>query len=60
MMTADLKDGWQRVRKALEKCDRPAAEISAWCKAMLESDRVGFTARKPRQSLRQRFQTVSG
>lgn len=59
MMTEDIEGGLQVVLKALANCDLPAADILAWCKAMLESDRVGFIARKPLESLRQRFQATS-
>jgi hypothetical protein len=59
MMTEDIEDGLQVVLKALEKSDLPAAEIVAWCTAMLESDRVRFIARKPLESLRTRCQAAS-
>jgi hypothetical protein len=41
------------------KCDLPAAEIIARCSAMLNNDRVRLIARKPLQSLRNRFQTAA-
>jgi hypothetical protein len=37
----------------------PAAEVIAWCSAMLDNDRVGFIAREPLQSLRNHFQTIA-
>jgi uncharacterized Zn finger protein len=52
MMTADIEDCLSVVLKTLPKCDLPAAEIIAWCSAMLDNDRVGFIAREPLQSLR--------
>jgi hypothetical protein len=59
MMTADIEECLGVVLKALPKCDLPAAEVIAWCSAMLESDRVGFIAREPLQSLRQHFQAIA-
>ena len=41
-----------------EKCDLPAAEVIAWCSAMLEADRMGFIARKPLEALRGRLQAA--
>jgi hypothetical protein len=52
LMTEDIEGCWHVVLKALDECDLPAAEVVAWCSAMLESDRVGFIAREPLQSLR--------
>jgi hypothetical protein len=59
MMTADIEECLGVVFKALPKCDLPAAEVIAWCSAMLESDRVGFIAQEPLQSLRQHFQAIA-
>ena len=39
----------------MEKSDRTAAEIYAWCTSMLQSDRVRFIARERLESLRKRF-----
>jgi hypothetical protein len=47
------------VLKTLETCDLPAADIIAWCSAMLDNDRVGFIAREPLQSLRNRLQAAA-
>jgi uncharacterized Zn finger protein len=58
LMTEDIEDCLRVVLKPLEKCDLPAAEIIAWCSAMLEKDRVGFIAREPLQSLRKRLQAA--
>src|SRR3954468_20155677 len=59
LMTEDIEDCLKVVLEALRKCDLPAAEVIAWCSAMLESDRVGFIAREPLQSLRKRFQATA-
>ena len=59
MMTEDIEECLNVVLKALRKCDLPAAEVIAWCSAMLENDRVGFIAREPLQSLRNHFQTTA-
>jgi hypothetical protein len=59
LMTEDIEDCLRVVLKLLEKCDLPAAEIIAWCSAMLENDRVGFIAREPLQSLRKRLQAAA-
>jgi len=52
LMTEDIEDCLRVVLKTLERCDLPAAEIIAWCSAMLDNDRVGFISREPLQSLR--------
>jgi hypothetical protein len=59
LMTDDLEDCLGVVLKALGKSDLPAAEIIAWCSAMLDNDRVGFIAQKPLESLRTRFQAAA-
>ena len=59
LMTEDIEDCLSVVLEALRKCDLPAAEVIAWCSAMLENDRVGFIAREPLQSLRNHFQTTA-
>lgn len=59
MMTQDIEDCLNVVAKALMKCDLPAADIIAWCSAMLTNDRVGFIAREPLQSVRTHFQTAA-
>jgi uncharacterized Zn finger protein len=56
LMTEDIEDGLNVVLKALRKCDLAAAEVIAWCTAMLDADRVGFIASEPLQSLRDHFQ----
>ena len=60
MMTEEIVDGLSVVLEALTKCDLPAAEVIAWCSAMLENDRVGFIAREPLQALRNHFQSPPG
>ena len=55
LMTDDIEDCLSVVIKALAKCDLPGDEVSAWCAAMLANDRLGFIAREPLQSLRDRF-----
>jgi hypothetical protein len=44
----------------LAKSDLPAAEVVAWCSAMLENDRVGFIARQPLQALRSQAEAAAG
>jgi hypothetical protein len=60
LMTQDIEDCLDVVLKALEKCDLPAAEVIAWCSAMLGEDRVGFIARGPLQALRTHAQAAAG
>lgn len=60
MMTGDIEACLSVVIEALTKCGLPAAEVIAWCSAMLDTDRVGFIAREPLQSLRSHFQTAAG
>jgi hypothetical protein len=59
MMTGDIEACLSVVIEALTKCDLPAAEVIAWCSAMLDPDRVGFIACEPLQSLRNHFQTTA-
>src|ERR1700676_65095 len=47
MMADDIEACLNVVVKALPKCELPAADVIAWCSAMLENDRVGFIAREP-------------
>jgi hypothetical protein len=60
LMTQDIEDCLDVVFQALAKCDLPAAEVIAWCSAMLDNDRVGFIAREPLQSLRSHAQAAAG
>ena len=57
LMTEEIEDGLNVVLEALRECDLPAAEVIAWCSAMLENDRIGFIAREPLQALRNYFQS---
>jgi uncharacterized Zn finger protein len=59
LMTEDIEECLAVVLKALEKSDLPAAEVIAWCSAMLEEDRLGFIAREPLELLRKRLQKVA-
>jgi hypothetical protein len=60
LMTPDIEECLTVVLKALAKSDLPAAEVIAWCTAMLDTDRVGFIAREALQSLRSRAQATTG
>jgi hypothetical protein len=60
LMTPDIEGCLTVVLKALAKSDLPAAEVVAWCSAMLENDRVGFIARQPLQALRTHAQAAAG
>jgi uncharacterized Zn finger protein len=59
LMTDDIEDCLGVVVKSLEKCDLPAAEVIAWCSAMLKNDRVGCIATEPIESLRNQFQAIA-
>jgi hypothetical protein len=59
LMTQDIEDSLSVVLEALRKCDLPAAEVIAWCSAMLENDRVGFIAREPLEALRNHCQSTA-
>jgi hypothetical protein len=59
LMTEDIEDGLRVVLEALRNCDLPATEVIAWCSAMLENDGVGFIAREPLESLRDRCQKMT-
>ena len=59
MMTDDIEECLNVVIQGLKKCELPAAEITAWCSAMLANDRVGFIAREPLQSLRDHCQAAT-
>ena len=57
LMTDDVEECLQVVVKALRKNDLPPAEIVAWCKAMIKSDRVGFIYDRELQALQHQFET---
>ena len=58
LMTEEIEDCLKAVIKALGKCDLPAAEVIAWCSAMIKTDRNGFIASEALESLRNRIQTT--
>jgi hypothetical protein len=58
LMTEDIEDCLSVVIEAVTKCDLPADEVLAWCTAMLDTDRVGFIARKPLETLRHHVQAA--
>jgi hypothetical protein len=60
LMAPDIEECLGVVLKALEKCELPAAEVVAWCSAMLDNDRVGFIAEGPLQALRDRALAAAG
>jgi hypothetical protein len=59
LMTHDIEDCLSVVFKALQRCNLPADTVTAWCSAMLDSDRVKFIAVEQLQSLRHRFQRTA-
>lgn len=59
LMTEDIEDCLRVLLDALAKSDLPADEGLAWCQAMRASDRVGFIARQPLESLRSRLQSAA-
>ena len=60
LMAEDIENCLSVILEALRKSDLPAAEVIAWCAAMLDSDRVGFIARESVQSLRNQVQPHHG
>jgi hypothetical protein len=60
LMTEEIEDCLGVLITALGKGAVPAEEGIAWCTAMLHSDRVGFVAREPLESLRKRLQGPAG
>jgi len=57
LMTDDIENCLKPVIEALQKCDLPAADVIAWCTAMLKRDRVGFICEQDLQTLREQFKT---
>jgi len=53
LMTDDVKNCLQVVIKALQQSDLPAADVDAWCAAMLKKDRVGFICDEELRALRE-------
>jgi hypothetical protein len=56
LMIDDIETCLRPVLKALRKSDLPAAELHAWCSAMIKSDRVGFICDQELRALRRRFE----
>ena len=56
LMTDDIETCLRPVLQALRKSDLPAAELHAWCTAMIKSDRVGFICDQELRALRRRFE----
>jgi uncharacterized Zn finger protein len=54
LMADDIEACLRTVLKAVRKCDLPAAEVIAWCTAMLERDRVGCLCDQELRTLQQR------
>jgi hypothetical protein len=52
LMTDDIEECLKVVIQALRNGDRPAGELTAWCRDMLQKDRVGFICEKELKSLR--------
>jgi len=59
LMTGDIEDCLNVVLEGLRKSDMPGSEVIAWCSAMVKSDRVGFIASEPLQSLRTHFRKTA-
>ncbi len=55
LMAKDVEDCLSVVIKAITKWDLPAEEVLAWCSAMLDTERMGFIARKPLVGATHRF-----
>jgi hypothetical protein len=54
LMTDDIETCLRPVLKALRQSDLPAADVHAWCSAMIKSDRVGFICDQELRALRRR------
>jgi uncharacterized Zn finger protein len=59
MMTDDSAGCLKGVIQGLRQGALPAAEVVAWCSAMLANDEVGFIAREPLERLRDQFQAAA-
>jgi uncharacterized Zn finger protein len=55
IMTEDIEECLEVVIKALKKCDLSAGDVTAWCEAMIEKDRVGFICDEGLRALQERF-----
>jgi len=58
LMTQDIEDCLNTVIDAAAECSLPAEEVLAWCSAMLDTDRMGFIARKPLEAVRHHVQAA--
>ena len=58
LMAEDIEDCLNVVIEAVTKCDLPADEVLAWCSALLQTDRMGFIARRPLEALRRRVEAA--
>jgi hypothetical protein len=56
LMTNDIEECLQVAVKAIRKSDLPPAEIVAWCKAMINCDRVKFIYDRELQALQHQFE----
>ena len=56
LMTEDIEECLTVVIQALKTCDLPASQVTAWCQAMLNSDRVGYISERELQALREQFE----
>jgi hypothetical protein len=56
LMTDDIEDCLQVIVKALRKSDLPPADLVAWCKAMIKSDRIGCIYDRELQALQHQFE----
>ena len=59
LMTEDIEDCLSVLLDVLAQSGMPVDAGMAWCQAMLDSDRVGFIARQPLESLRRRLQSTA-
>jgi hypothetical protein len=57
-LTDEIEECFQAVTKALKKCDLPPAEVVAWCKEMIASDRVGFIYDAELRTLQKHFEAL--
>ena len=51
LMTDDIEECLKVVFQAVRKSDLPTSELLAWCRDMLEKDRVGFICEKQLRAL---------
>ena len=56
LMTDEIEECLRVVVKAAKKSSLPAAEIAAWCKNMIASDRVGFIFDEELRDLQNHFE----